>query len=55
MICVRSIEKKLAGVAGVTSAKVDLDSGKAKVAFDDARLQPAQIFAAVDQIGFHAT
>jgi copper chaperone len=53
--CVRSVEKKLSGVAGVESATVDLAAGKAVVVFDDARVQPGQLIGAVEQIGFHAS
>ena len=53
--CVRSVEKKLSGVAGVESAQVDLAAGKALVVFDDAKVQPGQLIGAVEQIGFHAS
>jgi copper chaperone CopZ len=53
--CVRSVEKKLSGVAGVESAQVDLAAGKAVVVFDDAKVQFGQLIVAVEQIGFHAS
>jgi copper chaperone CopZ len=53
--CVRSVEKKLSGVAGVESAQVDLAAGKALMVFDDAKVQPSQLIGAVEQIGFHAS
>ncbi len=53
--CVRSVEKKLTGVAGVESAKVDLAAGKASVAFDPARVDEAKMIGAVEQIGYHAS
>lgn len=53
--CVRSVEKKLSGVPGVESAKVDLVAGKASVSYDDAKVQPGQLIGAVEQIGFHAS
>lgn len=53
--CVRSIERKLSKVAGVESARVDLEEGKATVEFDDSRAKAEQLIGAVEQIGFHAT
>ena len=53
--CVRSVTKKLSGVAGVASAAVDLAAGKATVVFDDARVGAPQLIGAVEQIGFHAS
>jgi copper ion binding protein len=53
--CVRSVERKLAKVAGVESAHVDLGAGKATVEYDDARAQADQLIAAVEQIGYRAS
>lgn len=53
--CVRAIERKLAKVAGVESARVDLTAGKARVEYDDARARADQFIAAVEQIGYHAS
>jgi Cu+-exporting ATPase len=53
--CVRSVERKLAKVAGVEFARVDLGAGKATVEYDDARAQADQLIAAVEQIGYHAS
>lgn len=53
--CVRSVEKKLSGVAGVQSAKVDLAAGKASVEYDPAQADDAKLIGAVEQIGFHAS
>jgi copper chaperone CopZ len=52
---VRSVEKKLSGVAGVESAHVDLAAAKATVEYDSARTSPETLVAAVEQIGFQAT
>ncbi|MGD1069345.1 MAG: heavy metal-associated domain-containing protein [Bryobacteraceae bacterium] len=52
--CVRSIEKKLAGVAGVERAQVNLGAGMATVEYDDARTDPGQLIVAVETIGFQA-
>ncbi len=53
--CVRSVEKKLSGVAGVESAKVDLGAGRASVSYDPARADEAKLIGAVEQIGFQAS
>ncbi len=52
--CVRSVTKKLSGVAGVASAAVDLAAGKATVRYDESRVKVEDLISAVDQIGFHA-
>ncbi len=52
--CVRSIEMKLSGVAGVDNARVNLGAGVATVEFDDARADVPKLIAAVQQIGFEA-
>jgi copper chaperone CopZ len=53
--CVRSVEKKLSSVAGVESAHVSLEAGKASVEYDDSLADPAKLAGAVEQIGFHAS
>ena len=53
--CVRSVEKKLSGVDGVETAKVDLGAAKATVEYDDARAKIGDLIGAVDSIGFHAS
>jgi copper chaperone CopZ len=52
--CVRSVTKKLSGVAGVSDAVVDLDAGKATVHYDDSAAKVEDLIAAVEKIGFHA-
>jgi len=52
--CVRAIERKLTRVAGVSSAKVNLGTGRAVVEYDETRAQPEQLIGAVEQIGYHA-
>ena len=52
--CVRSVTKKLSGVAGVSSAAVDLAAGRATVRFDASSVKVEDLIAAVEQIGFHA-
>jgi copper chaperone CopZ len=39
---------------GVKQAEVSLEKAEARVLFDDARLTPDKIAAAVDQLGFRA-
>jgi copper chaperone CopZ len=53
--CVRSIEKKLSGVAGVERAQVNLEAGTATVEYDDARTDAGQLIGAVETIGFQAS
>jgi len=57
--CVRVIERKLARVQGVNSARVNLETGHALVEYDDAGFGDAQartdqLIGAVEQIGYHA-
>jgi copper chaperone CopZ len=52
--CVRSVQRKLSKVAGVESAHVDLEAGKATVEYDDSLADPAQLVSAIEQIGYHA-
>jgi copper chaperone CopZ len=52
--CVRSIEMKLSGVAGVDYAHVNLGAGVATVEYDDSRADVPKLIAAVQQIGFQA-
>jgi copper chaperone CopZ len=51
---VRSVEKKLSGVAGVEHAHVNLGAGLATVEYDDARTNAQQLIGAVETIGFQA-
>lgn len=53
--CVRSVETKLSKIPGVASARVNLSAGTATVEYDDARTDPGQMMAAVEQIGYHAS
>ncbi len=58
--CVRSVEKKLSGLAGVASAKVDLAAGRAKVVLESSEgaaspVDATRLIGAVEQIGFHAS
>jgi len=53
--CVRSVEGKLSALSGIASAHVDLEAGQAAVEYDDARAQPDQMIAALEDIGFQAS
>ena len=53
--CVRSVTKKLSGVAGVSGVSMDLAAGKATVGFDDSAAKVGDLIAAVEQIGFQAS
>lgn len=53
--CVRSVTKKLSGVAGVSGAAVDLAAGKATVQYDASSAKVEDLIAAVEQVGFHAS
>jgi Cu+-exporting ATPase len=52
--CVARVEKSLAGVAGVSDARVNLVTAQASVAFDPARVAPEHLVAAVAAGGFTA-
>ncbi len=53
--CVRSIEKKLSGVKGVSYAHVNLGAGRVTVEYEDSEADAAGILGAVQQIGFTAS
>ena len=52
--CVRSVQRKLSKVAGVESAHVNLEAGKATVEYDDSLADPGQLVSAVEQLGYQA-
>ena len=52
--CVQGLTKKLSGVAGVSSATVDLAARKATVQHNSTATI-ADLIAAAKQLGFHAT
>jgi len=53
--CVALIEETLGEQDGVTSATVDLDSARAVVGFDPARIDVGALTAAVAEVGYVAT
>lgn len=50
--CVRSVTSVLQALSGVESVNVSLEQGQAQVRFDDAKVTPAQLAAAVEDAGF---
>lgn len=52
--CVRSVTKKLGGMAGVSDVAVDLEAGKATVNYNESTAKVEDLIGAVEQIGFRA-
>ena len=52
--CVASVRDALQELEGVRSARVDLDSGRAVVDYDDARTDPRELTTAVADAGYEA-
>lgn len=52
--CVQGIEHQLGKMAGVASCKVDLAAGKATVEYREGEVEPEQLAAAVDKLGYEA-
>lgn len=50
--CARTLEKKLSGVSGVTSVRVNFATQKATVHYDDGRTGKKELFTAVRAAGF---
>jgi copper chaperone len=53
--CVQAVEKALRSSPGVTAATVHLDDGAAEVEYDETRVSPEQLTAAVADEGYPAT
>jgi copper chaperone len=53
--CVRSVQRKLAGLPGVSAAAVDLGSAKATVEFAETVTGIPAMVGAVEAIGFQAS
>ena len=51
MGCAKTIEKKIAKMEGVKSAKVDFDTRLAMVEYDDAKVTPTSLEEAVGSVG----
>jgi copper chaperone len=52
--CVRSVTSVLRSVAGVGSAEVSLERGEARVTYDPAKANVAQIKEAIEDAGYQA-
>lgn len=52
--CVRSVTQALESHAGVTRADVDLQTGRARVEYDESRTTPADLANAVMDEGYEA-
>lgn len=52
--CVMAVTNALRGVAGVEDAKVDLEAGRAVVAYDESRASPADLVGAITEEGYGA-
>jgi copper ion binding protein len=52
--CVQAVEKALRNHDGVRNATVNLDSGTAEVEYDEGRVAPEQMIAAVESEGYTA-
>ncbi len=52
--CVEAVEKALRNQDGVRNATVHLESGAAEVEYDEARVAPEQMIAAVEEEGYSA-
>lgn len=52
--CVESVEKALRNQNGVRNATVHLESGSAEVEFEEGRVAPEQLIAAVEEEGYRA-
>lgn len=53
--CVHSVKSALEDVAGVRTARVDLDAGTAIVDYDDGTTEPRELTTAVADAGYQAT
>ena len=52
--CVHSVKSALEQLAGVRSARVDLDHGRAVVDYDAAKTSPRELTTAVADAGYQA-
>jgi len=52
--CARSVERKLAGVPGVTKASVSLEAASATVEYDTQIVKPEMFAKAVRELGYEA-
>jgi copper chaperone len=52
--CVRAVTGALVGQDGVTHAEVDLQAGRARVEYDEARVSPRELANMVAEEGYEA-
>lgn len=52
--CVHSVQSALEDLAGVRSARVDLEKGEATVDYDDSKTSPRELTVAVADAGYEA-
>jgi copper chaperone len=52
--CVKSVTRVLSAVAGVASAEVSLEEGRARVTFDPGRTGIEALKQVVERAGYHA-
>ena len=52
--CVRSVTDAIGGLEGVQSADVQLQTGRATVVFDEAKVSPRDLVSAVMEEGYTA-
>lgn len=53
--CVNTVRDALAGVEGVSSAEVDLETAWAKIRYDENKATPEQFLKAVEESGYKAS
>lgn len=52
--CVRAVTQALESKEGVAQAEVDLETGRARVDYDDGRVSPRELAHAVAEEGYEA-
>ena len=52
--CAQTVEKALRNQTGVRNATVHLDAGAAEVEYEEARVAPEQLIAAIEEEGYAA-
>jgi copper chaperone CopZ len=52
--CVQAVEKALRNQSGVRNASVDLQAGAAEIEYEEGRVAPEQLIAAVEGEGYSA-
>jgi len=50
--CANTIKQALLGLNGVMSAEVSHSEGRAEVSYDDTKIQPANMYAAIEAAGY---